>query len=309
MVCANFLLWSIGDCGTANKITINNDLVQQLVTNVMISNKNLLDIHTTTSNVTNILSCPGSLLDCGPDGLNVNQITNSQQYVINDFNEVTSGRFISELNTAIQNSVNQMTKDVRDFLAAEPSGRNEADLITKIQNLISTTFNKDNLNSIRIETADVNTTNLTVCGTIRASACNITQQIQVNTFVNNVMNSLTTIITKDTVVTSVINDIIQYLESITKGLGDILAWIALIIVALIAGVILFLLLGGRAMLSDPKKLIMYIISFIIIVVIVYFALAFWRKWWPFKPKPVKALLAQDPKLLALTGSCSICSIG
>jgi hypothetical protein len=191
----------------------------------------------TVSQTITVINRPGGIIECG-DSINFTQTINGAFNLKSEIDSKTIADIRNSVQTAFENSVTQTNKEIIEFLAKEPSGDN----FNKITNIIRTKISKEFTNSIILNitsrysfSQNMSIDNYSI---IRGNKCNFDQNIIVRAFASALLNEVSNLSFNDTVVNKAVNDVVQHLQTESKGLNSILWPIA--IIAIIVGILVII---------------------------------------------------------------------
>jgi len=235
--CADFLLWKLnvnGGCGPYNKNVILNQNVVDKVTEYIVSNRNTLTEVVKIGQNINIVN--KGQINC-PDGLKISQNAQVMLKIQSGLKDTQLINIRDAVENAIKNSTTQTNKEIVGFLASEPGGHNINDITNIIINKTRTTLTIDRINQIIADTQVIQNNTIYNEGIISGKECTITQDALINQFAYATLDAVSNASLSDTIVNKTINDVIQHLETQSKGLESIIGWIVLAIIGVVIIVI------------------------------------------------------------------------
>ena len=271
-----------GKISTQQMVDICNNVLQKSVKKVVTDNE--------TSTGNSITSTQELKLNI--DGMDCKNFTVGQNFkanstILTKISSKTSADMKSQMDTSLQNSIEQAAKAAMGFLAmGNIDSNNTTRIVNRVQQISESVMSTSNLNSILNQVVAKQTAEITLKN-VKGENCNIGQDVVVDMFTQAVVENMAEAIMSDTMIARIVNSVSQKSDSTIRGLDDALKAGAMLALAMAAMFIAMAMMkggmgGGGG--GSKAKIIIAIIIILIVLVAIYFILAWFYRWWPFKLK-------------------------
>lgn len=248
------------------KAQVAVDALTKDITNVINNTSTFVNKYVDVSqNVTFSVGQTGSVT-CTDGGTLINQTISGD---IKFYDQVTNDT-VTNIQKLIENNVNssldQTSKEVKDFLSGSSGGDVTANIKTRINNIIETNITTNSLIQIMQDFAFSQNAAITINGMYHGP-CTIDQTILIRIVSSTIANNIVNVVSQDSSITDISNALKQASERESKGLGDFikeafdglssglkLIVIAIVIIAIIAliGGVLYLIIQSKQSSAGTK---------------------------------------------------------
>jgi len=206
------------------------------------------------------LACVSNLKNATIVGdLNISQTISGKVLVSQTVTDESHVALLNDVLTSVSNKVTEVLEQKNDegILSSVFGQDNESDIQTRVDNSIradlEVKFTKETQSKIRSASGQINASNPIVCGSIQAKNLNISQNLTMDLYIENVLSSISDIISNNKEAqnianvatatakqtnTNFISDFADSLSTIAKAI--IIGIVAVVVIALILGVVLML---------------------------------------------------------------------
>lgn len=166
---------------------IDVEVLTQKVTSILTKTTN--NISTSNMLVNTVTIDNKGVIDCGPGGLNVNQLINANMKNINSINDQVTNDIKTEITSTITSYLEQNGKKIERAVGTN-SGITVPAIKNRVTNIINTTVTTDVINNIINLNQITNDYLLKNNGYISGDQCNINQNIQAQIISNNLIQNI-----------------------------------------------------------------------------------------------------------------------
>lgn len=273
----------MGNSVTSEQLQSVASSLQQNVSNVL--NQTDTTVNNTVSITQNVKInvLQGGVWNCG-EGLYIKQDAAANMKYRGSVTNDDTTNIVSSLKSELNNSASQTATIVRGWLSNIGTSSNDSigmNLISRLDQIISENVTTQNINRILNNTLMAQDNEFVIGGTVSSNVCDISQSIQLTATADTLVNNLLKTAVEDEMIGRLVQQADQTLSKTEKGVDSVVGALAIIMVALLIGFIIFVTVFAKNA-SNPKFIYAMIVLGLVSIG-VYFLLAWIFKWLPFKP--------------------------
>ena len=235
-MCVNLIVIKI-DCDTDQTIKIDNEALNEIITNV--TNSVSIDSSTRISNINSLRVNIGGNVDC--TDVNFNQQNNSQVSIVNSFTDEQKATINNDIINKIRNTLEQEQIQgltaVLNNLTQAGAVNNKQDLINKITNSVKNTLDNIDINNFWTGINQGNVLTVNIAGNLSGENCNFVQTNFLNARVVNTAEAIQSNLAQDKFMNEVLTAAKQTTD--TGDVSRLLKWIVIGAVAIVGLLIIF----------------------------------------------------------------------